>query len=130
MRHSELIENGNTQVSRSIVVVAEPICRTRLAVAHTCPAVCERLDEVARFLRKRMIVAVAGSIQPPDLSMRRSGSQGVEHREHGSRSYASAEQHHGPVARSQRERPPWRGDFQTVADANLITQECAPETVS
>ena len=29
----------------------------------------ERLHQVARFLSKRMLVAVAGSIQPPDFSM-------------------------------------------------------------
>jgi hypothetical protein len=47
MRDAELIENGNTQVSGSIVVLADPIHGPRPAVAGERPAMCQSLDEVA-----------------------------------------------------------------------------------
>jgi hypothetical protein len=46
--------------------------------------------EKARFLGKRMFVAIARSINPPDLPLRSSGGERVQHRQDRRRTDAGA----------------------------------------
>src|SRR5215472_6364949 len=70
-RHAELAEHRYRKPTGSVEVRSKAISRTRLAVADVASASRERSEQIARLLSKRMIGAVAGSIEPPDFPRRR-----------------------------------------------------------
>src|SRR5271154_1899110 len=92
-------------MSGGIVVFAKPIAGPRSAVSDVGVTARKSLEERARFLPERMVVAITSAVQPPDLRRRdeRSGRrQLMQHREHGSRSDARAQQDHRPIWRAER----------------------------
>ena len=62
-------------------------------------AVGQGFEEGARLLGKRMLAAVAGSMEPPDFARRRLGRQRVEHRQHGGCADAGTQENDGRIPR-------------------------------
>ncbi len=65
--HAKLFEHRHIEVSRSVEVKIGPIFLTGPAVEDGAVTVGQRLEEAACLLRKRVVVAVACSKQPPDF---------------------------------------------------------------
>ena len=60
------------------------------------------LEERADLRRKRMLAAIAGTVNPPDLSRRLLGGQCVQHCEDRGGADAGADKDHGTIALLQR----------------------------
>src|SRR5271156_4084336 len=91
----------------------------RRAVADVAVTVGQSLEEGAALCRKRMLAAVAGSVDPPNLPPRVPGGQCMKHGQHRGCADAGTQQDDGAAARSQREAAAWRAHVQNVADPDL-----------
>jgi len=89
-RYAKVAEYSHGKPPGSVKVLPESILRERSAVADVAVAP-QPLEEVACLLRERMIGAVAGPIEPPDLPVPDFRCQGVEHREYRSCSHTGTQ---------------------------------------
>ena len=110
------------QVTCRVVVSSSPILRRRLAVPDL-PSPASKLPEKLSHLRgERMRLAIARTVQPPDLPRRSARGQGMQHREHGRRADSRAQEHHRAVARLQGEAAARLADVEHVAGSNAAVQ--------
>jgi hypothetical protein len=79
----------------------------------------QSLKESARLRGERMLTAIAGSVNPPDLPRRGHGGQCMEHSQYRGCTDASTQQDDGAVAWPQREAAAWCACVQNVANPNL-----------
>ncbi len=113
--HSQPLKHFEAQASGRIVVITEPISRSRFAVSDKASHVRERCGEVARFAGKGMLGGVSCAVEPPDFARRPARRQGVEHRQHGGRADPGTEQHHRSLAGLQGEASSRRADFEQIS---------------
>ena len=72
-----------------------------------------------------MLAAVAGAVQPPDLTLRVLRRQRVQHGEDGSGSDAGADQQDRRMGLVEDERPAGRRDVEPAADREPVVQVAA-----
>src|SRR6202011_1673949 len=121
-RHPKFLDRTRVQAPGSVEIDTRPVPRTRRAVADVAVAVAvavpvavavagavgQSLEEGARLCRKRMLAAVAGTVDPPDLPRRLPGGQCMKHGQHRGCADAGTQQDDGSAAWSQREATAWR----------------------
>src|SRR6478735_3324015 len=99
-----------------VEIVADPIVRTRSAIADIAPPVWDSSDQAPDLCSERMVLPVPSLIKPQDRPTRLCRRQLVQHREDRCRTDPSAEQHDGAAFVPQCEAATWQGDVQAVAD--------------
>src|SRR5262249_8898523 len=80
-RHAQSVECVNVDASDAVEIDSRPIGRPWHSVTNVAAARGQGLEERAYLRRKWMLAAVAGAVNPPDLSRRSLGGQGVQHGE-------------------------------------------------
>ena len=75
-----------------------------------------------------MVDVIAGSIDPPDLSLRFFSGQCVQHRHHGRCAYSGAQQNHRILAGAQSKASARRTNIQYIAFSRMVAQKgtCNP----
>src|SRR5262245_41706656 len=95
-------------------ILADCIGGLRPAVANIAAAVCDREHEATNFGCKRMMLAVAGRLQPQNLPCRVCCRERVQHRENRRGPYSRAEHHHRPLAGLENETSAGRADIESI----------------
>ena len=57
----------SAEAARSVEIDTKPVARARRAVADVTVSPGQHLESVAYLFRKRVLAAIAGTVQPPDL---------------------------------------------------------------
>jgi hypothetical protein len=89
----------------------------------------QRGQESPGLCGERVLAAVAGALQPPDLSVRVLLRQRLQHREDGGGADPGADQQHRCICLIEEEGPPWSGDLQLVANRQTRVQITAGDAV-
>src|SRR6266480_3570944 len=97
------------------VEAALSIIRSRPAVPDLTSPASKHLKKLSHLRAERMGLAIACTVQPPDLPKRSARRQGMQHREHRCRADSGAQEHHRSVARPQREAASRFADIEDVA---------------
>jgi hypothetical protein len=77
----KFLDRLHIQASRSVKIDSQPVSRTWGGVADMAVAAGQSLEEGVSA-GERVLIAVAGSVCPPDLPRRGPGGQCMEHAEH------------------------------------------------
>ena len=130
-RDAELAHRRRRDPALGVVVVAAPVARLGAAVAHVQPAVRQARDQVADLLAERVLAAAARAVEPPHLAPRPIRGERVQHRQHGRRADARADQHHRAPARAvEHERPARAGELEHVAGLDRRVQVAAEDALA
>ena|SRR5271156_44095 len=97
-RHAQASQHVDAEASGSVEIDGRTVLGTRRTVTNVAVAVGESFEEGSRLNGKRVLAAVAGSVNPPNLPRRLGGGQCMEHRKHGGRADTSTQQNDGAVA--------------------------------
>ena len=90
------------------------------AVANDAVGVRQLREQFADLRRERVLGAVASALQPPHRPRRALGRQHVEHREHGGRADAGAEERHRASAFPEHELAAGRAGLELITDVQLV----------
>ncbi len=101
-RHAQFGENGSAEPAGSVEIDTEPVAGTGRAVADVTVSVGQRFESGPHLFSKRVLPAVAGTVQPPDLSRRLCGGQRMQHGKHRRRADAGTQKNDRSVTRPQR----------------------------
>jgi hypothetical protein len=63
-----MLQRCHFEASRGIEIQTRHILGTRPAVLHMAPGVWQLAKQEASFFGKRVFLAIAGSVKPPDVS--------------------------------------------------------------
>src|SRR5215467_7848200 len=96
------------------------ILETRGTVANAAVGMHQGFKEGAHLLGERMLTAVSGSVEPPDLSQRRASCQRVEHCQHRGHPDAGTQKNDGCVAGPKREVSSRRAHVHDLASLQLV----------
>src|SRR5437773_2151329 len=113
------VEACYRQMTGGIEIRAEPILGCRSAVPDSTPDMWQEAQECAGLQRKRVVLAVASGVKPPDLARRTLGGQRVQYRQHWRDADAGARQHERTLVGFEREGASRRAHLQHVANADL-----------
>ena len=129
LRHIELLEQVLIQMSGAVEIDRGTIAGIGRAVADMTVMVRKPAQEFARLGGEGMLSAVAGAVQPPDLSQRCFSSKSMEHRENRRHADAGAQQDNGPRGLLQREAAARRTELHDVAQLKLVGNVSAGDAV-
>ena len=130
-RDAERGERVRVDAALGVVVAAEHVARLGPAVEHVQAPVREPPDQLADLLAERVLAAVAGAVDPPDVALRPLGRERVQHREHGRRADAGAQQRDGAAAGAvEHERPARARQLEHVAGLDGRVQVAAEHAPS
>ena len=118
-RRPKFLDRVHIQASGSVEIDSQPVPWTWRAVADVAVAAGQSLEESARLCGERMLAAVTGPVNPPDLPRRGPSGQCMEHGECRGCAHTGTQQDNRSVASPQREAAAWRACFQNVANPNL-----------
>jgi hypothetical protein len=111
---------------RRVVVIAEPVTRSRPAVSDEASNARERGGEIARVAGKRMVGCISRAVQLPDFSRGLGRRQGMKHGQDRSRADPGTEQHYRSFAKLQGEASSWRADFEDISTPDLLCRKLLP----
>src|SRR6185295_6865441 len=100
-----------------VEILADPIVRTRPAIADIAPPVWDSGDQAPDLCSERMVLPVPSLIEPQDRLSGLCRRQFVQHREDRRRTDSRAQQHDGAAFVLQCEASTWQADVEEVADA-------------
>src|SRR5215472_13045215 len=100
-RDTEFLEHLHAHAPHSVEIDSRPIGWLWHTVTNMAAASGQGLEELAHLRRKWMLAAVAGTVNPPNLSASLLGGQCVQHSEDWSGADAGADKDHGTLALPQ-----------------------------
>src|SRR5262249_49487841 len=101
-RDTNFLEHLHAHAPHRVEIDSRPIGWLWRTVTNVAVASGQGLEELAHLRRKWMLAAVAGAVNPPNLSPRSLGGQCVQHSEDGGGADAGADKDHGTIALPQR----------------------------
>src|SRR6516225_589946 len=117
-RDAHFLEHGHTQAPHPVEIDSRPIGRLWRTVTNVAAASGQGFEELAHLRRKWMLVAVAGTVNPPNLSPSLLGGQCVQHSEAWGGADAGADKDHGTLPRHQRKAAAWGAHVENIAGLN------------
>jgi hypothetical protein len=75
--HAQFREHEHTHAAGSVEINRQPICGTGRAVADVTVAMGQRFEAGAHLLGKRMLLAIAGSVDPTGVTGKITSSRSV-----------------------------------------------------
>src|SRR5207247_11050575 len=90
---AQLVEDRYPQATGRVVFPSLSIIRSRPAVPDLTSPASKHLKKLSHLRAERMGLAIARTVQPPDLPKRSARRQGMQHREHWRRADSRAQEH-------------------------------------
>src|SRR5206468_7980518 len=89
-RDAKLVEDLQSHATGRVVIPPLSIIRGWPAVPNPTSPASKHPEKLSRLCSERMGLAIACTVQPPDLPRRRARCQGMQHRQHGCRADSRA----------------------------------------
>ena len=122
-RDAEVLHHLRGHPARGVEVPARQVGRRRAAEADVRPRARQGREVAADLVGERVLRAVAGAVDPPDLALVTRRGEAREHGEHRRRADAGAEEGDRPRRpRVERERPARGADLEHVAGRGAVVQ--------
>src|SRR5208337_5680865 len=101
-RDAHFLEHVHAHAPHPIEIDSRPIAWHWRTVTNVAAASGQGLEKLAHLRRKWMLAAVAGAVNPPNLSPSLLGGQCVQHSEDWGQAHAGADKDHGTLVLPQR----------------------------
>src|SRR6516162_3288322 len=115
---AQFVEQVHAHAPDPVEIDRGPIGRLWRTVTNVAAGSGQGLEELAHLRRKWMLAAVAGTVNPPNLSPSLLGGQCVQHSEDWGRADAGADKDHGTLALPQRKAAARGAHVENIACLN------------
>lgn len=126
---AERVKERCLEMTGGVVIAAELVVGVGLAVNDVAASLGEQAEEATRFVGKGMLVAIAGTVEPPDLSRGGGGRELMEHGEDGSGADTGAEEDDGSGAGAKSEGAARGAEVEPIAGLDVLVQKGTGDAV-